>query len=132
VAGVSVAFLRCSLAQAHIPALRCLNIALHCNCDHLDEFEIEVKDEDNDECRHEANHVFEFLPFQGQGAKTLLQGLEDGPVLRKDVWRSTQEVLISFKSKYHVIVRDATMFLELFGGLENNPALKIGDVTLDG
>jgi hypothetical protein len=76
--------------------------------------------------------VFEFLPFQGQGAKTLLQGLDDGPVLCKDVWRSTQEVRISFKSKYHVVVRDATKFLELFGGLENNPALKIGDVTLDG
>jgi hypothetical protein len=41
-----------------------------------------------------------------------------------------QEVGISFTSKYPVVVQNATKCLELFGGLENNPALKIDDMTL--
>jgi hypothetical protein len=75
---------------------------------------------------------FQFFPFRREGEKPSLQGMDDGPVLREETWRSMQEVSLNFSSVYPVVVHDATRFLGLFGGLNTNPALKINEVGLVG
>jgi hypothetical protein len=121
--GAAVAFLRCLLARADLPAMTRLIIEFECDTTaHEDDLGV---DSDSGE------ETFTFKPFNRDAHETTLEREQDGPVLRRDIWRNMLDVSISFKSTRIVVLEDATSFLGLFGGLKENHALRISDVRFE-
>jgi hypothetical protein len=137
--GASVALLRSLFAGSKLSALQDLHIE-------LDYMWISAKAEmmnlvKTGDMRKSASTDKEVMPFifdpfceHGKGESThVLERSNDGPILPKDLWCRMQEISIRFTSDCPVIVRHASSFLELFGGLTSNPALWIdlAEVELD-
>jgi hypothetical protein len=78
-----------------------------------------------------GEETFTFKPLNRDAHEITLKHEQDGPVLRRDIWRNMLDVSIAFKSTRIVVLEDATSFLGLFGGLEGNRTLRISDVRFE-
>jgi hypothetical protein len=137
--GASVVFLRSLLAYSKLPALQDLQIELDCRWllakAEMMNF-VATGDMQRFVAGDEEVMLFIFDPFcenDTGGSSHVLERPNDGPILPKDLWCRMQEISIRLTSDCPFIVRHASSFLELFGGLTSNPALwmDLTEVELD-